>query len=263
MTLVADNQSVEIENITNTELNAALGRWRYCCPSVILHHGKSCCTNAREWLFSTDHSQLSGQHRLTGPRWLRKRYEWGPSQWPMTWCHAIEQEDGLDCGALAALSREIFTARDVACYPVQLIQQYSEDTTIHWASKWTDHPASTHWIQGALIYHEACAVEIGLNQISIWDPSAGWWANPKQSGGYGSILAVRLKTDDAEVRELTWGEHRIAAGEWQRIQTRCDSGKTNLLQPTTDTLTSVGSFATLQTKTDAPSGREIQPYTAT
>src|SRR5829696_6133350 len=109
MTLVADNQSIKI-NLINVELNAALDRWRYSLSSAFLHHGKSCCTMAREWLFGTDHSQLNGQHRLMGPRWLRKRYEWGPSQWPMTWCQALEQES-LDCGALAALTREIFVAR--------------------------------------------------------------------------------------------------------------------------------------------------------
>jgi hypothetical protein len=145
----------------------------------MVHHGKACCATAREWLFSTDHSQLNGEHKLMGPRWLRKKYKWGPSQWPMTWCHAVEQ-DGLDCGALAAITREIFTARSVVCYPVQLIQQYSEETTSHWSAKWTDHPASTHWIDGALIYHEACAVQTCPNEIRIWDPSAASWANPKQ-----------------------------------------------------------------------------------
>jgi hypothetical protein len=217
MTLVADNPLVQIENKINTELNAAIERWRYSPSSVILHHGKSCCTIAREWLFATDHSQLNGQHQLMGPRWLRKKYNWGPSQWPMTWCQAVEQ-DSLDCGALAAVTKEILTARKVGCHSVQLIQQYSEDTASHWSSKWTNHPASTHWIQGALIYHEACAVEIGKKEIAIWDPSAGWWANPKQFGGYAAILALRLKTDHGHVGKLAWGEHQIVSGEWQIIQ---------------------------------------------
>jgi hypothetical protein len=218
MNLVVDNQPVRVENVTDIELRAALARWRYSSPSVIAHHGKACCATAREWVFSTDHSQLNGNHAFMGPRWLRRRYNWGPSQWPMTWCHAVEQDD-LDCGALAAISREIYAARSVVCHSVQLIQQYSEDTTSHWSTKWTNHPASTHWISGGLIYHEACAVQISSSEMRIWDPSAACWVNPKQFGGYGSILALRLTIDTAGDRTFLWGEHDIPAGEWHVLQT--------------------------------------------
>ncbi len=227
MSLVVDNQSVQIGNVTNTDLNAALMRWRYCSPSSIAHHGKACCATAREWLFSTDHSQLNGEHKLMGPRWLRRKYKWGPSQWPMTWCHAVEQ-DSLDCGALAAITREIFTVRGVDCHSVQLIQQYSEETTSHWSAKWTDHPASTHWIQRALIYHEACAVQVGENEIKIWDPSAACWVNPKQFGGYGSILALRVTTDSAEVGKFFWAHQEIVPGEWQILRTSSPKPLTRL-----------------------------------
>jgi hypothetical protein len=214
MILGADNQ---IENIIDVELSAAIRRWRYSAPSVILHHGKRCCSVAREWLFSMDHSQLNGHHRLMGPRWLRKKYEWGPSQWPMAWCQAVEQ-DALDCGALAALSREIYTSRGVGCHAVELIQQYTAETTDHWSIKWNDHPASTHWIQGALIYHEACAVQGATQEIKVWDPSAGWWANPKQFRGYGSIAALRVTADHDLLQPLVWGEHAIQCGKWQIIE---------------------------------------------
>src|SRR5215213_1904491 len=218
MSLVVDNQSLQIEDVRSTDLNAALMRWRYSSPSSIAHHGKACCATAREWLFSTDHSQLNGEHKLMGPRWLRRKYKWGPSQWPMTWCHAVEQAS-LDCGALAAISREIYTVRGVDCHSVQLIQQYSEETTSHWSAKWITHPASTHWIQGALIYHEACAVQIRANGIRIWDPSAACWLNPKQFGGYGSTLAVRLTTDTVGVQTFSWAHHEIRSKEWQILQT--------------------------------------------
>jgi hypothetical protein len=216
MTLVADNR-LETENVSSNELNSALLRWRYSSPSVMLHHGKPCCSIAREWLFSTDHSQLSGQNQLTGPRWLRRKYDWGPSQWPMTWCYAVEQ-DSLDCGALAAMSRAVFDARGVLCHSVQLIQQYSEDTTSHWSAKWVDHPASTHWIQGRLIYHEACAIALSGNEVRIWDPSAGWWVNPKQFGGYGSIVAMRVLTEHPVADSFVWGANVIAGNKWEIIQ---------------------------------------------
>lgn len=219
MSLVVDKQTVQIPNVVNTDLHAALMRWRYASPSSIAHHGTACCATAREWLFSTDHSQLNGEHKLMGPRWLRKKYEWGPSQWPMTWCHAVEQ-DSLDCGALAAISSEIFTVRGVDCFPVQLIQRYSEDTTSHWSAKWTAHPASTHWIQGELIYHEACGVRTRANEIRIWDPSAACWVNPKQFGGYGSILALRLTTGATGAQTFSWEHHEIASKEWQILQTK-------------------------------------------
>lgn len=226
MNLVVDNKPVAIENVINDDLDAALTRWRYSAPSVIAHHGKACCATAREWLFATDHSQLNGEHKLMGPRWVRKKYKWGPSQWPMTWCHAVEQDD-LDCGALAAISRDIFTARSVVCHSVQLIQQYSEDTTSHWSARWNGHTASTHWIHGALIYHEACAVQTGANEIRIWDPSAACWVNPKQSGGYGSILALRLTTDNAEAGKFFWARQEIVSRQWQILRPYCRPAKRN------------------------------------
>jgi hypothetical protein len=216
MSLVADNISIDTAELTEFDLSAALGRWRYCSPSSFLHHGRPCCSIAREWLFSTDHSQLNGESNLMGPRWLRRKYEWGPSQWPMSWCYAIEQEK-LDCGALAALSREVFAARGIRCHAVQLIQKYTEDTTEHWLKEWSDYPASTHWINGELIYHEACAVEVAQNEIRVWDPSSGWWANPKHVGGYAAVCAVRVMTSPAENKTIRWGDHNLAGGTWQVI----------------------------------------------
>jgi hypothetical protein len=247
MTLVADNQILQIDN-AETMLNPVLERWRASKPSRILHHGKACCSTAREWLFSMDHSELSGQHKLTGPRWLRKKYKWGPSCWPMTWCEAIDQKV-LDCGALADLSRNIFDARGIRCYSVQLIQQYTEDTTTHWEKKWSDRLASTHWIQKEFIYHEACAVEINASEIRVWDPSAASWANPVQHGGYGAVVAIRLTVDSPySIRELRWGQHLIECGKWQTISWRPSTSKTNRLARIEDLISSP--FTTLTTGID-------------
>jgi hypothetical protein len=106
----------------------------------------------------------------------------------------------------------------VGCHTVELIQQYTAETTDHWSIKWNDHPASTHWIQGALIYHEACAVQGATQEIKVWDPSAGWWANPKQFRGYGSIAALRVTADHDLLQPLVWGEHAIQCGKWQIIE---------------------------------------------
>src|SRR4030095_7347487 len=156
MTLVADKPSMQLHHLNSADLISAIDRWRYAPASAFTHHGRRCCSSAREWLIATDQSQLNGQHKLTGPRWLLKKYKWGPSQWPMTWCEAVEKKY-LDCGALAVLSKTVFAARSVTSFSVQLIQQYTALTTYHWIKRWTDHPASIHWIHGELIYHEVCS----------------------------------------------------------------------------------------------------------
>jgi hypothetical protein len=66
----------------------------------------------------------------------------------------------LDCGALAALAHEIFLARGVKSFPVQLIQQYSEHAARHWQKEWDGKDVSSHWIGEDVIYHEGCAVAL-------------------------------------------------------------------------------------------------------
>lgn len=225
MSSAVDNQPVETY-INPAEPIFEVPAWRYRPPSVLAHHGRLCCSVAREWLLSTDCSSLAGQSKFTGPRWIRAKYKWGPSHWPMTWCDAIKQEE-LDCGALAALTIEVFRARGVNCYPVQLIQQYDANTTSHWIRKWKEDEAHSDWIGHAMIYHEACAVEIVPSEIKVWDPSAGWWANQKQAGGYGSIRSIRVcAANGADDQLLVWGSHNLKLNEWFTIpSTRREIGK--------------------------------------
>jgi hypothetical protein len=175
-----------------------------------------CCEIAREWLNAMDYSNLNGGSVLTGPRWIRQRYGWGPTKWQIHWCEVVRQTS-LDCGAQAALANEVFASRNVKSYPVQLVQEFSIDATNQWAHKWTGAEISDFWINENLIYHEGCAVETGCgdNEIKFWDASAAWWINPKQSSGYGGLRAVRLFADDST--EFKWGEHRIKTNQWQEI----------------------------------------------
>jgi len=62
----------------------ALEQWRHFPFSSITHHGRACCRVAREWVFATDFSQLNGESPLTGPRWIRQKWTWGPSSWPFS-----------------------------------------------------------------------------------------------------------------------------------------------------------------------------------
>lgn len=192
-------------------------KWQDFPISKISHHGQMCCETAREWLSAMDFSQLNAGSSLTGPRWIRQKYNWGPTRWQIHWCEVVRQK-ALDCGAQAALAQEVFAARGVESYQCQLVQQYSKEATKQWSERWNDEETSVFWIDDDLIYHEGCAVAVGENnEIKLWDASAAWWINPRQFGGYGGIRAVRIFTTPNDATDFKWGEHSIKANEWRKI----------------------------------------------
>jgi hypothetical protein len=194
---------------------AVFENWKDWPPSNISHHGRLCCDIAREWITATDYSSLNGGNILSGPRWLRHRFEWGPSTYPVHWCEAVRRKT-LDCGALAALAHETFTIRGVKSYRVQLVQRFSRSTTDHWSNSWHLGDASKLWINNDVIYHEGCAVAIGANEIKVWDASAGWWIDPKPGDGYGTLLAIRVCASP-RLLDLAWGTHSITPSTWQTV----------------------------------------------
>lgn len=219
MSLAEDKVMIEINETELLDTDGAIERWQHFPASVIAHHGRRCCRIAREWIFSMDYSQLNGEHLLSGPRWLRRKFKWGPSPWPLRWCEAVERKT-LDCGALASIAYEIFNARGVRSFPAQFIQQYSETAAHQWGKKWEADKTSAEWIKEDLIYHEGCAVVVRDNEIRLWDPTASWWVNPKQFGGYGGVLALRVFAavqSDAPAT-LNWARHRIVPNQWCKIQ---------------------------------------------
>ncbi len=195
-------------------------KWQDFPHSVLAHHGEPCCDVAREWVLAMDFAQLNGSDLASGPRWMRQKYKWGPTSWPIYWCDAVER-DTLDCGAHAALAHEAFTARGLTSFPAQFVQQYSKDATSQWLKKWTDDAVSCHWIDDEVIYHEGVALLVdGEEEIKLWDASAGWWINPRQQPqGYGSLLAVRVFATGpfGGGDGLRWGEHRIQPGVWHEF----------------------------------------------
>ena len=194
------------------------GKWENFPVSKISHHGAMCCEAALEWLYAMDFSQLNGGSPLTGPRWIRQRYQWGPTQWQIHWCEAVRRKS-LDCGAQAALANEVFKARGIRSFPVQFVQKYSREATLQWTKRWQGEDTSIHWINDDLIYHEGNAVAINDTEIKLWDASAAWWINPQQYGGYGSLLAVRLVAAPShDPTRFRWGNHEIIANRWQRIK---------------------------------------------
>jgi hypothetical protein len=193
-------------------------RWEQFPISCLSHHGDACCDVAREWLLAMDFAQLNGGDLSSGPRWMRQKYEWGPSSWPMHWCDAVER-DVIDCGAHAALAHEAFTARGVTAFRAQFVQRYSADATSQWRTKWGDEQVSDHWIDEDVIYHEGNALLVGEDEVKLWDASAGWWINPRQAGGYGSLVAVRIFAEGqwGGGDGFRWGEHRIKPNEWHQV----------------------------------------------
>ncbi|HQU82458.1 MAG TPA: hypothetical protein PKY59_05010 [Pyrinomonadaceae bacterium] len=224
------DEGSNFKNLINTETNfgaakavpafekkRVFDKWADWNPSQISHHGEICCEIAREWLTATDFSQLNGDHLSTGPRWLLERFDWGASKFPIYWCEAVRKET-LDCGALAAFSQEIFTARNIKCFRVQLVQKFSELSTKQWTESWSEAEKPLAWTENDLIYHEGCAIETSAQNIKVWDASAGWWIDPKPSKGYGSVLAIRVSGDDLpKDKNLIWGENILKPFAWQEI----------------------------------------------
>ncbi|MBW3616351.1 MAG: hypothetical protein KY446_01165 [Proteobacteria bacterium] len=205
-------QATEVPEVTSCTV-----KWDSWPASTISHHGQACCEIAREWMLANDFSQLGDAAALTGPRWLPKKYPWGPSPWPMHWCEAVGRKK-LDCGAHQAISQELFTARGVQSRPAQFVQQFSEEATRHWGHKWGEDQVPAGWIDGDVIYHEGCAVTVEGDEIKLWDASAGWWIDPQQSGGYGALLSVRILDPSAEAPQtLSWGGRQLALNRWNTV----------------------------------------------
>jgi hypothetical protein len=190
-------------------------RWKDFPFSRLSHHGDACCEIAREWVLAMDFAQLNGGDLSSGPRWIRARYKWGPSSWPMHWCQVVDRKI-IDCGAHAALASAVFESRGLSAFPTQLVQRYSEDATEQWRRQWVEEQVSCHWLDSELIYHEATALLVGQDRIKIWDGSAACWVDPRQSAaGYGSVAAVRIFADaDALPNGFVWGERRLHANSW-------------------------------------------------
>ena len=211
----------QLDAIRTEEAPKALSpsaRWQHFPFSSLCHHGDGCCDVAREWVIANDFAQLNGGNLLSGPRWLREKYEWGPSPWPMHWCELVERKV-IDCGAHSALAHEVFLARGVTAFRAQFIQRYTADALSQWRTKWTEENVSDHWIADDVIYHEGNALLVGEDELKLWDSSAGWWINPVQNGGYGSLAAVRIFADGqwGGGDGFRWGERRIKPNEWVQI----------------------------------------------
>lgn len=201
------------------EIDEAIRRFRQKEPSHILDHGKECCTAAREWFVALDKSFLAYSSILSGPRWIRLRWSWGPVRWPLYWCQ-IPTSKALDCGALAALARTAFESRGLVTFPVQLIEWFSAQDVCHWRRKWQIVSRSPDWISGNLAYHEACAVVVRESRIKIWDPTDSCWIGPSKAVGYAATVAARFDVPSSSLEILRWEDVVIHPSVWIKLGKR-------------------------------------------
>jgi hypothetical protein len=156
---------------------------------------------------------------IAGPRWIRDRFAWGPSSWPLHWCEAVESAQ-LDCGALSALTREIYLQRDVAAVAAQVIQRYSAQTVAHWRRKWRTGFGYFDWLAEDLIYHEVVGVLLNGAVVKIWDPSNACWIAHDHTRGYGATLEIRLMPPSPALggAVVHWGDRQLRLGSWNDLE---------------------------------------------
>lgn len=189
--------------------------WSHRLPSHLLWHEGDCCRIAKAWFRGMEYSLHGEQHAGSGPGWIRRHWRWGPTRWPLYWCEAIKLQ-ALDCGALAALSREAFLLRDRDVTAVQLIQYFPADAALHWGALWASAGLSDRWAFGSHAYHEAAGVLQG-SELAVWDATDNCWLSPHNVSGYGSTALIRVAASPGGPSigtHLRWAEHRIAVGEW-------------------------------------------------
>jgi hypothetical protein len=192
--------------------------WHHSPVSYLSDHKQSCCELAREWLRAMDFAQLNGGALLSGPRWLRERYEWGPSAWPVHWCEAVGSKI-VDCGVHSALANEIFEARGIVSFRAQFVQLYNPQAIEQWRTIWNQNHVPGHWLGTDSIYHEGNAILIGEDSVKLWDGSASCWVNPVQTRGYGTLCALRIAKPASWTGPaiLQWGGLRVALNEWNHV----------------------------------------------
>ena len=191
--------------------------WMQASVSTLTDHGP-CCARARAWLIAMARSHdFASTDGLTfaAPRWLTKRWTWGPTRWPIAWCEAIKAET-IDCGVFGVFALEIFRAKGLDAYAGQVLRTYAEESTAHWRHKWASLPGAFDWIRGRVVYHEICVVRVNGNQARVYDPTDGVWLDPEIYRGHGGHIAIRAELP----RALKWGPHTLVHGQWTEMASR-------------------------------------------
>lgn len=178
-----------------------------------LSHSRRCCLIAKAWVRVLARSADPGRP----PTWIRERWEWGPLDWPVYWCEAIEMEK-LDCGGLAAITRLAAAACDLMVLPIQLIESFDAASCESWRHQWRNSVGVPEWTWDDLAFHEVVGfVESG--RLAVWDSTDACWAHDKSRHGYGSIAALRIAPTasvdrDSGLLSVRWKDSPLAPEAW-------------------------------------------------
>ena len=183
--------------------------WADWTPSALSMHTGECCTIARAWFLAMTRSLWRGHG---GPTWIANRYPWGPSQWPLYWCEAVQAEE-LDCGAHAVLTIEAFRDRGIRVVPVQLVQRQERHNLGHFHERWEEGGGSPAWAGEGAAYHEAVAT-IADGRIEVWDATVNAWLSPEHVQGVRSIAGVRIGGTSLTGEVASWRGLEVPLGEW-------------------------------------------------
>jgi hypothetical protein len=185
--------------------------WRQVSASTLAHHGP-CCDRARAWMIAMGRSYdfaCTDGLEFAAPRWLTRRWAWGPTRWPIAWCEAVKAEV-IDCGVFGAFAQELFRAKGIEAYPGQLVRSCTEERITHWRRKWASMPDAFDWIGTRVVYHEVSIVRVGPDEARVYDPTEGNWIEPAGQAGHGAHVAIRAEIPVA----LKWGAHVLVNGQW-------------------------------------------------
>ena len=192
----------------------ALELWQHAVSTEILHHGDSCCSDAKMWFLAMDASETGSKSLLQPPMWLTERYSWGPAKWPMRWCEVVAAKT-LECGALATLTRTSYIRRGIRAFPVQLVKLESASAVAHWKNRWEEAGFSADWIKGRYVFHEIVGIVVDSRELRIWDPTENQWIDEDGQGTTRGVVALRVCAEVTDwPRNLSWGEKAIDVNSW-------------------------------------------------
>jgi hypothetical protein len=159
----------------------------------------------------------TNQQQIQAPLWLKRHFKWGPVQWPISWCEAVQKKT-IDCGVFAAFAQEIFRRSiDKSCqtnlevFPAQIILDQPQTFIEQWTTKWSPIFRDFNWIGQGQVYHEVCAlVDSNNDSVRIFDPTEGVWCDPTIERGINNIIGVNVRSPHM----VKWGDILVGQDRW-------------------------------------------------
>ena len=166
-----------------------------------IYEHKNCahCKVAKSWF-----ENLANSHHEIPPRWIGKRWKWGPNLWPVYWCELAESRHA-GCMILSKMVRFALDIKNIENTPVQVIEKYDKRYTSHIKKQWNKF--DTNWIDDSYVFHEMVGIKTTdklsftpktLDGFHLWDPSEQSWreVNNKKIKNQGNIIAYRFNPTD-------------------------------------------------------------------